>query len=116
MKYLNIFVIIVFILLFYFYGLLLSKIIDYIFPDIDTKHDYIIILETFFEITITYLIFFIVQNHIIKVFKKMFSNINIIYPEFMDIILLLVFSSGLFSYLSKYSNKMIYLKNKYLKI
>ena len=70
MEYLNIFVIIVFILLFYIYGLGLSKIIDYIFPDIDTKHDYIIILETLFEITITYLIFFMVQNHIIKVCKK----------------------------------------------
>jgi len=116
MKYLNIFVIIVFILLFYIYGLVLSKMIDYIFPDIDTKHDYIIILETLFEITITYLIFFMVQNHIITVFKKMFLNINIIYPEFMDIILILVFSSGLFSYLSKYSNKIVYLKNKYLKI
>jgi hypothetical protein len=116
MEYLNIFLIILFILLFYIYGLLLSKLIDYIFPDIDTKHDYIIILETLFEITVTYLIFFIVQNHIIKVFKKMFLNINIIYPEFMDIILILVFSSGLFSYLSKYSNKMVYLKNKYLKI
>ena len=46
MEYLNIFVIIVFILLFYIYGLGLSKIIDYIFPDIDTKHDYIIIVET----------------------------------------------------------------------
>ena len=116
MEYLNIFVIIVFILLFYIYKLLLSKIIDYIFPDIDTKHDYIIILETLFEITITYLIFFIVQKHIIKVFKQLFENINIIYPSFMDIILILVFSSGLFSYLSKYSEKISYLKNKYYKI
>ena len=116
MEYLNIFVIIVFILLFYIYGLGLSKIIDYIFPDIDTKHDYIIILETLFEITITYLIFFMVQNHIIKICKKLFLNINIIYPDFMDIILILVFSSGLFSYLSKYSNKIVYLKYKYLKI
>ena len=116
MEYLNIFVIIVFILLFYIYGLGLSKIIDYIFPDIDTKHDYIIIIETLFEITITYLIFFMVQNHIIKVCKKLFLNINIIYPDFMDIILILVFSSGLFSYLSKYSNKIVYLKHKYLKI
>ena len=116
MKYLNIFIIIIFILLFYIYGLILSKIIDYIFPDIDTKHDYIIILETLFEITITYLIFFIIQNNIIKVFKKLFLNINIIYPDFMDIILILVFSSGLFSYLSKYSKKIIYLKNKYFKI
>ena len=116
MEYLNIFVIIVFILLFYIYGLVLSKIIDYIFPDIDTKHDYIIILETLFEITITYLIFFMVQTYIIKVFKKLFENINIIYPDFMDIILLLVFSSGIFNYLSKYSNKIVYLKDKYLKI
>jgi hypothetical protein len=116
MEYLNIFVIILFILLFYIYGLILSKIIDYIFPDIDTKHDYIIILETLFEIIITYLIFFTIQTHFIKVFKKMFLNINIIYPEFMNIILLLVFSSGLFSYLSKYSKKILYLKHKYLKI
>jgi hypothetical protein len=116
MIYLNIFVIIIFILLFYIYGLLLSKIIDYIFPDIDTKHDYIIILETLFEITITYLIFFSVQKNIIKVFKKLFLNINIEYPDFMDIIFILVFSSGLFSYLSKYSNKIMYLKYKYYKI
>ena len=116
MKYLIIFLIIIFILLFYIYGLVLSKIIDYIFPDIDTKHDYIIILETLFEITITYLIFFIIQKYIIKVLKKIFLNINILYPEFMDIIFMLVFSSGLFSYLSKYSNKIIYLKNKYYKI
>jgi hypothetical protein len=116
MKYLNIFVIILFILLFYIYGLILSQIIDYIFPDIDTKHDYIIILETLFEISITYLIFFIVQKNIIKVFKKIFLNINIVYPDFMDIIFILVFSSGLFNYLSKYSNKIVYLKNKYYKI
>jgi hypothetical protein len=116
MKELNIFIIIIFIILFYLYGILLSKLIDYIFPDINTKHDYIIIIETIFEILVSYIIFFLIKNHVFKIIKTLFIKMDFEYPSFMDIIFLLVFSSGLFNYLSKYSKKIDYLYNKYSKL
>ena len=87
------------------------------FPDIETKHDGIIMLETFTEIVITYLIYYLIYHRIIEeIVYKMFKNIDMYYPPFMNVILILIFSSGLFDYLSKYSKKVEYLKNKYLKI
>jgi len=103
--------------MFYIYGIILSKIIDFMFPDIETKHDGIIMLETFAEVVVTYLIYYMIYHHIVeKIVNKMFRNIDMYYPPFMNVILILIFSSGLFDYLTKYSKKVEYLKDKYLRI
>ena len=91
MSLLNIILIIIFCVMFYIYGILLSKIIDYMFPDIETKHDGIIMLETFTEIVITYLIYYLIYHHIIEeIVYKMFKNIDMYYPPFMNVILILI--------------------------
>lgn len=117
MTLLNLALIIIFCGIFYLYGILLSTIIDHLFPDIETKHDSVIMIETFSEIFVTYLIYYFIYHYLIeRIVYKMFININMYFPPFMNVILVLIFSSGLFEYLSKYSKKTEYLKNKYLKI
>jgi hypothetical protein len=117
MNYLNIFFIGSIILIFFLYGAILSKIVDEIFPnhrgDIP---DYQMAIETLSEVLFAYLIYVIFSKYYLILIKKMFKIIDQNVPFYMEQILLIAFSSGLYKYLIKSNMKTNYLKEKYITI
>lgn len=103
------------VLLFFIYGLTISEIIDYIFPIHDMmKNDYHTGLEMISEIGIAYLIYFSLKKYIQKLLNLLFTKIENPMPQYLDQILLIAFSFGIFKHLQKSNHKMIYLKNKFI--
>lgn len=117
MNYLNIFFILSLILIFFLYGAILSKIVDEIFPhhrgDIP---DYQVVIETLCEVLFAYLIYIIFSKYYLILIKKMFKIIDHKVPFYMEQILLIAFSSGLYKYLIKSNMKTDHLKEKYITI
>ncbi len=101
------------VFIFFIYGLTLSEIIDYIFPDHDElKNDYRTGLEMIGEIGVTYLIYFFLKKYISQFINILFVKISKPIPNYLDSLLLISFSFGIFKHLQKSNNKMIYLRKK----
>jgi hypothetical protein len=105
------------VVIFFIYGLILSKIIDHIFPTLDdNKHNYYITIEVIAEIGLAYLVYFLLNRNIkycinyLLVDKKMNK-----YPSYVDQLLLISFSFGIYKHLEKSTHKMNYLKEKFIK-
>ena len=103
------------IIIFFIYGLTLSELIDYIFPDNDESlPEYRIIIEIIGEIGVVYLIYFTLKIYINALIDRLLNNIQYRIPSFEEI-LLIVFSLGIYKHLNKSSFKLKFLRNKYLK-
>jgi len=103
------------IIIFFIYGLTLSELIDYIFPDNDESlPEYRIIIEIIGEIGVVYLIYFTLKIYINALLDRLLNNIQYRIPSFEEI-LLIVFSLGIYKHLNKSSFKLKFLRNKYLK-
>ena len=117
MNYLNIFFIGSLILIFFLYGGILSKIVDEIFPHHRGNiPDYQVAIETLCEVLFAYLIYVIFSKYYLILIKKMFKIIDQNVPFYMEQILLISFSSGLYKYLIKSNMKANHLKEKYITI
>ena len=105
------------IIIFYIYGLILSNIVDYIFPTHDdNKHDYYIIIEIVGEIGLAYFIYFLLNRNIkyyinYLLYDKRMNK----YPTYVDQLLLFAFSFGIYKHLEKSTYKINYLKEKFIK-
>jgi hypothetical protein len=103
------------IIIFFIYGLTLSELIDYIFPDNDESlPEYRIIIEIIGEIGVVYLIYFTLKIYINALIDRLLNNIQYRIPYFEEI-LLIVFSLGIYKHLNKSSFKLKFLRDKYLK-
>lgn len=103
------------IIIFFLYGLTLSEIIDYIFPDHNEYiSEYRIALETIGEIGIAYIIYFSLQYYSLNIIKLLFNSINRSVPQFLNNVLLIAFSTGIFKNLQKSSHKISYFRKKYI--
>jgi hypothetical protein len=101
------------VVIFYLYGLILSEIIDYVFPEYnDAIDDFRIIIEIIGEIGIAYLIYFSLKHYSEHLIKILYKNISRIPPTYLNELLLIAFSIGIFKHLEKSSNKLLYIKNK----
>lgn len=113
-KYIFIFFLLI---IFFLYGLILSEIIDYIFPDHDILlSDYRIALETIGEIGVAYIIYYSLQYYSEKIIFTLFKIINRKIPAYLNQILLIAFSTGIFKHLYKSSQKVSYFRQKYIKM
>ena len=111
--YMTIYIIIL-VIVFFIYGLLLSLFIDYLFPDlIDNQYEYIVFIETLFELGIVYSVYFFMRTYIKDFIDLFLFKHNITY---LSEILLFAFSCGIYFYLKKYSTKIKYFQNKYILI
>ena len=102
------------VIIFFIYGLILSEIIDFIFADHDDDTaDYRLALEIIGEIGIAYIIYYSFEKYsqmlIISLFKKISRKV----PFYMNQLLLISFSTGIFKHLQKSSNKIDYFKKKF---
>lgn len=105
------------IFIFFIYGLTISEIIDYIFPDYDKEnHEYRLFIEIIGEIGVAYLIYYTLKTYSEKLIKLLFDNISRKPPVFLNQILLIAFSTGIFKHLQKSSYKVNHMKEKYLNI
>ena len=105
------------ILIFFIYGLTLSEIIDYIFPDHDElKNDYRTAIEMIGEIGVTYLIYFSLKKYIEPFINILFNKISKPIPKYLDSLLLMSFSFGIYKHLQKSNNKMLYLRKKIINL
>ena len=100
------------IILFFIYGLFLSLVIDYLFPDLENNQpEYLVLIETLFELFMVYVVYYYMKKYIN-------SFINVLIPQnnlyYLDQLLLFSFSCGIYFYLKKYSEKMKYFQNKYI--
>ena len=103
------------VLIFYLYGLIISEIIDYIFPDFDDNvHDIRIILEIVGEIGVAYLIYFSLRNYSKHLINILYNNISKKPPYYLNQLLLIAFSTGIYKYLQKSTHKMTHIKQKYV--
>ena len=113
-KYIFIFFLII---IFFLYGLTLSEIIDYIFPDHDNSlPEYRIALETIGEIGFAYIIYYSLQYYSQNIIKLMFQSIHRNVPNFLNQVLLISFSTGIFKHLQKSSSKVSYFRYKYINL
>jgi hypothetical protein len=105
------------IFIFFIYGLTLSEIIDFIFPDYDKKNEeYRLFIEIIGEIGVAYLIYYTFKNYSELLVKKLFKNISKTPPYYLNQLLLISFSTGIFQHLQKSSYKVNHMKEKYLNI
>jgi len=104
------------VLIFFIYGLKLSEIIDYIFPDCDENiDDARIALEIIGEVGITYLIYFILKKYVSSVINLLFTKISRPIPNYLEQLLLVAFSTGIYKHLTKSNNKILYFRKKIIK-
>ena len=103
------------ILIFFLFGLILSEIIDYIFPEFDDKvNDYRIIIEMIGEIGIAYLIYYSLTKYIEYFINVLYNSIANSKPSYLNQLLLIAFSIGIYKHLKKSSNKQNHIMNKYI--
>lgn len=97
------------------YGYLLSRIIDNLFPEYDnTSPDYILGLEVVGELGIAYFIYFLLFKYSNFIVKKIFQNFSTAKPlYFLNELLILGFSYGVFKSLNKIKNKSVHIHEKY---
>ena len=104
-------------IIFFLYGLILSETIDYIFPDCDeTVDDYRIAIEIIGEIGIAYIIYFFLKKYSENFINILYQKISNKQPSYLNQLLLIAFSSGIFKHLQKSSLKIKYFKEKYTNI
>ena len=104
-------------IIYFIYGLILSEIIDYIFPDCDeTIEDYRIAIEIIGELGIAYIIYFSLQRYSEVFINLLYKRIGEKPPSFLNQLLLIAFSTGIFKHLQKSSLKIKYFREKYIKI
>lgn len=103
------------IIIFFIYGLTLSEIIDYIFPcHDDERNDYHLAIEMIGEIGIAYLIYFSLKKYSDNIIETIFTKILNKPPNYLNQLLLLAFSFGIFKHLQKSNNKMLYFRKKFI--
>jgi hypothetical protein len=110
------YILIVFIaIVFFIYGLILSEIIDFIFTDHDdNREDYRLALEIIGEIGIAYIIYYSFERYSEIFINSLFNKISRKVPFYMNQLLLISFSYGIFKHLQKSSNKIKYFRKKFL--
>jgi hypothetical protein len=102
-------------IIFFLYGLFLSEIIDYIFPDCnELEHDYRIIIEIIGELGIAYIIYFSLKKYLENIINLLYKKISEKPPVYLNQILLIAFSIGIFRHLEKSSLKIKYFREKYI--
>jgi len=102
------------LLIFFIYGLVLSNIIDYIFPDATCINDeFYTFIEIIGEIGIAYLIYNSLKYYQDKLLIMLFTNISKNRPPYLNTLLLFAFSIGIFKHLQKSKYKMLYFRKKY---
>jgi ABC-type multidrug transport system fused ATPase/permease subunit len=108
------------LLLFFFfiYGVLLSKFIDHLFDDFEEEiGDAYILLEIFFEISLTYIIYYLSLEPIRYMIRFFYAHLNMntnkskSYDSF-----LVAFSLGIFYHMEKYNHKLSHIYLKYMHI
>ena len=101
------------VMIFFIYGLTLSEIIDYIFPTYNkSKYDYHTGIEMIAEIGLAYLIYFSLKYYLDNFINILFSKISNKVPSYLQQILLLSFSFGIFKHLEKSTYKIKYFQKK----
>ena len=101
------------ILIFFIYGLVLSEIIDFLFPDYnESKEEYKIFIEIISEVGIAYIVYFSLQYYSQIFINKLLKSISRKSPQYLNTILLIAFSTGIFRHLQKSSTKISYFTNK----
>jgi hypothetical protein len=102
-------------LCFFVYGVFLSKGIDYLFDDFEEGiGDIYILLEIFFEISMTYIVYYLSIEpirYIIHSFYADINNKNKYYDAY-----LMAFSLGIFYHMEKYNHKLSHIYSKYIHI
>jgi hypothetical protein len=102
------------IFIFFIYGLTLSEIIDFIFPEYDKESDeYRIIIELLGEIGVAYLIYYFFKKYSENMITKIYNNISKKPPFYLNQLLLIAFSYGIFKHLEKSTHKITHIKEKY---
>ena len=111
-KYVYIFYIVI---IFFLYGLILSEIIDYIFPEYNCDiEDYRILIEIIGEIGIAYIIYFAFKRYSEYFIKHIFKQICDKPPSYLNRLLLIAFSYGIFKHLQKSTNKIKHFHKKFI--
>jgi hypothetical protein len=109
-KYIYIFFLLI---IFFLYGLILSEIIDFIFPNYDNQClTYEMLVEIIGETGIAYLIYYSFKYYIDQTINLLFKNIDKNPPSYLNQILLFSFSFGIFKHLQKSNFKINHFKNK----
>jgi hypothetical protein len=104
------------IIIFFIYGLTLSEIIDFIFPTYNkSKYDYHTAIEMIGEIGIAYIIYFSLKYYLDTLILSLFNKISNKIPSYLNQVLLLAFSFGIFKHLKKSNDKIIHFQKKMLK-
>lgn len=110
-KYIFIFLI---IFLFFIYGLMLSYIIDHVFPDYaEDSGNFKLIIEIIGEIGVAYMIYYILKAYSNQIIKYFFNYIKIDPPSYINIVVLIAFSTGIFKYLQKSTDKINFIKEQW---
>jgi hypothetical protein len=88
--------------------------IDYVFPSYDElTNDFRLAIELIGEIAVAYLIYFSFKYHIDKIVLLLFQNISKSPPSYLNQLLLISFSLGIFRHLQKITSKMLYFRKKF---
>jgi hypothetical protein len=111
------YILIIFLLfIFFIYGLTISEIIDFFHPDYDEDiHDYRIAVEMIIEIGVAYIIYYIFKYYYEHGIIYMFNKFNRKPPFYINQVLLIAFSFGIFKHLNKSNKKMNHIQTKVIK-
>jgi hypothetical protein len=100
--------------IYYIYGLVLSDIVDYVFPDYNEDlEEWRIALELIGEICIVYLVYFMLKKYSELIIDSIFKSISKKVPYYLNQLLIISFSFGIFKHLKKSNEKINYFKQKF---
>ena len=116
MNYVELIYIICIVFIYYTFGLVLSNIINYIFPSCNfNKKDRYIVIECGIQLILIYLIYFLTTKKINKIINIVFYNIT--KKNIYNIVLsisTLAFTTGIYKHLDELNKKITYIKEKYI--
>jgi transposase len=100
-------ILLAFISIFYFmFGIIVSKFVDYIFPDCDLElPKYRIFIESAGELFVVYIIYFIIQRNSIKLINYLYKIVALKAPSFINSLCIMLFSFAVFEHLYKVKKK-----------
>ena len=103
------------IIIFFIYGLVLSEIIDHIFPDYEElQHEFTMLIEIIFEMGLAYLIYLSLKYYKEMFITFLFNKISSKPPNYLNELLLISFSFGIYNHLKKSNNKILHIRKKFV--
>ena len=116
MKYINLIKFILLLVIIYYFGFYLSKLIDYLFSPCDyQRHHYHLMFELVSEFSIAFIIYIILNKYLFKKYnKEIYKIIKFRNKDFIQSFMATAFSYGIYKNLDTCFENFRFIKDRFM--